>query len=453
MISSGFFTQLFQQFVSLLSAFCIVPSGGLEPAAIKAADSSPPAAVAAIAAPRSALPPIVQTQINGAFEIGYFAARSADRATQAVLETPRVLADALDRNGLAGLPGGGATVAAGYVGLAEVTATGLVRLLSGLALSELDLLAPDRGMPELAAAADYGIDAAKMEPQSYLERVLRTQIDGVTSVTEAGLGAVTGLGATVLAAPNIVNRYLAGGGLAALPAGLAAAGREIVYALGDGSVRVIRAVANFARAELALVPGASVTGGGDVYAVARFEPVGQSIGPVEMLVRIPLAVAVAASSLARAALQATTQVTGAATNAVTEVVRAATGQKSEYTLPQAIARVPETLTRGLADAGAELQNGVDRARTDFRATLRGRTEVAQLADTTLRVSGGAEIRPSVTAGDDGDDAGAVDGATAGGDAGAQQPAEVADPVSPAPATDAGATADSDTVSEGADAAA
>lgn len=451
MISSGFFTQLFQQFVSLLSAFCIAPSGGLPSDAARALDSSPPAAAAAIAAPRTSLPPIVQTQINGALEIGYFTARTADRATMVVLESPRVLAESLDRNGLAGLPGGGATVAAGYVGLAEVTATGLIRLLSGLALSELDLIAPDRGVPLLAAAADYQIDVAKMEPQSYLERVLRTQVDGVTSVAEAGLGAVTGLGTAVLAAPNIVNRYIAGAGLAALPAGLAAAGREVVYALGDGSVRVIRAVADFARAELALVPGASVRGGGDVYAVAKFEPVGTSVGPVEMLVRIPLAVAVAASGLTMAAMRATTRVTGAATTAVTDVVRAVTNPLADYTLPQAIARVPETLTQGLADAGATLQYGVERARTDFRATLRGRNAVAELSDTTLRVSGGAEIRSSTIAGD-GDDQG--DGSadpSAGGDAGAQQPSDAGEPTTPDPSTDAGAAADTD--SEGAEAAA
>lgn len=407
MIASGFFTQLFQQFVSLLSAFCILPGG--VPSDVKSF-STGDGEVTAVAAARDPVPErgdqllvrIVETQVRGALKIGEAAAVTADRATFVVLEVPRVLTRALDRNGLAGLPGGGADVAAGFVGLAETTAVSLVRLLASLTEDQLDLLAgPRYSEPYLTAAAsdyDYGVERA--EPVSYLERVIRTQIDGVTDVAQTTLGAARTIGASIMAAPTTIAEYTAKAGWAGLPAGIAAAAREVVYAATDGSIAVIRSVARFARAELALVPGNSIKRG-EAEAAKLVEPTPtRFIGPVETLVRIPLAVGVAAADLATAAMRATTAVTGAATRAVVDVVTAARDPKAGVTVAEALARVPETLKNGVDQAGEHLRSGVEQAREDFRQTLRPRRPVEEAAKngTTLRVSGGAEIKTSTTTG-------------------------------------------------------
>lgn len=397
MLRFEFFSQLFQQFVSVISAFCIAPVQS--PPAMYVVDDPPPQATAAIAEPvgkrpGTAISQVIETQIRGALQMGAFVALTADRATYAALETPTVLARSLDRNGLAGLPGGGADLAAGYVTIAEWTATDLVRLLERITLANLDLLSGGVNEAPVDAYAlaggEFGDDG--LPKGSLLERIIQTNIRGITAVSESTMKAVTSIGAAVLAAPSTVAAYVEKNGIAALPAAFAAATREIVVVAADSTIGVIQSVADFARAKLALVPG-SRAGGGEVKALAVEVPV-RGMGPVERIVRIPLAVGVAAAELARTAMRATVTVTGAAAEAAVSVIRSVVDPKSETTLPQALANVPATLHKGVVTAREEAAYGVEKAREEFRAVLRGRNAAEEMSykGTTVRVSGGAEIR-------------------------------------------------------------
>jgi hypothetical protein len=456
MVSFGFFSQLFQQFVALLSVFCIVPS---TPApALRPAGSDPPAAVAtgsefapSVRTP-SPLRRVIQTQIDNAVSIGAAAARSADDVTFSVLEVPRLLVRGLDRNGVLGLPGGGADAAGGMVNAFERSSVSLVRVLSDALLAELALV-PGAALevrPEPQLAAAVAPIPELVERQPFLVRVVQTQVDGAFGIGRALGGGVLGVGDALLAAPAVVMEAAQRGGLAGIPGGLATAGGRIVVAATDGVVGVIESVADMARAELALVPGSTI---GDT---RKFAAVGSRlaehrVGPVEFAVRVPLAAAVAAADLTVAAARATTTVTGAAVTAITDVARAARDPKSELTVTQAIARAPATIGAGFSDAGKVMQSGVKRATTDFRNTLRGRSGQEATAKTNLvgaTGGSGTQIRASSVASPAGTQKGEANGA-AGGGAGK-------DGAKPDPATGnetAAADPGSGTPSEGAPAAA
>ena len=348
-MSIGFFTQLFQQFVALLSAFCIAPTSVPAPAYVAVGSGPPIVAVAdadppGVAVPRLREEPllvrVVQTQVRGGIGIGDALARSADGVTFAVLATPRVLAAAINRGGVAALPGGAASAAAGLVGALENGAVLLIDRLGDLALSELALLggriivAPER--------------------------------------------------ATAAAAPAPIP---APGGLAALPAALATVAAQLVVVTQQGAVAVVRSVASLARAGLSLIPGASI-GDPRALAVAVREPNPRAVpGAIEMAIRLPIAVAVAASDLTVTALRATTTLTGAATTAVTNVVGAAMDGNPETTVQAAVAAAPATLRSGVTSATEQVRVGVRRASIDFQDALGLRRRDEAL--TTVRASGGS----------------------------------------------------------------
>ncbi|MGH3677385.1 MAG: hypothetical protein ACRDU5_16930 [Mycobacterium sp.] len=155
----GFFTQLFEQFIALLSAFCIVPAPA--PDRFEAFDAGTAGVVAEVAAPAIAEPReplvvrVIQTQITGAISIGEALARSADDVTFSVLAVPRTLARALDVGGVEALPGGAATAAGGMVSALENGSTRLIEALSEAILAQLGLLGGDVGpAPKFAAAVE-----------------------------------------------------------------------------------------------------------------------------------------------------------------------------------------------------------------------------------------------------------------------------------------------------------
>lgn len=299
MMEIGFFTQLFQQFIALLSAFCIVPAPVPRFEAVDAARSGvvAEAAAPAIADPRAPLVVrVIQTQITGAVSIGEALANSADRVTLSVVAVPGTLASALDSGGAAALPGGVATAAGDIVTALENSSNQLIGEISRAILAQLALLGGGIGGP----------------PETFVEAPAPT-----------------------------------------LP------------------------------------------------------------GPVELIVRFPLAVGVAGAGLLGTAAQATVIVTGAVVTAVTDIVEAAIPapprpdetervsaalEERRLTLPEAIAQAPRTISAGVTRAGGVVEEGVQRAGTDFRNTLLGTRPPAEFA--TVSASGGAEVRAGSTAGDD-----------------------------------------------------
>jgi hypothetical protein len=298
------------------------------------------------------------------------------------------------------LPGGGATAAIGIVDAVEQSALLLVATLSDVALTELALLGGDlRGGPEKArflAEDSYGSYVERVEKLPLPLRILRVQLDAVLALGEATLGAAAGLGNALINAPLAISAAVEKGGLMALPRGLATSGQQVVRAAATGVAGLISTVADIARAELLLVPGARDPRSAEVAKLVdeRVEAPRESTGPafVEFVVRLPIATLVAASELTVGVLRATTRLTGAVVNSVTDVAGAVFDNDPETTVPDAIARVPETLNAGVQRAGRDLQDSASRARERFVDTLTpgSRTTAAELAETSMvRASGGS----------------------------------------------------------------
>ncbi|RDH77842.1 hypothetical protein DVS77_13355 [Mycolicibacterium moriokaense] len=357
-VSGGFFTLLFQQFVALLSVFCIAPTQSAPE--YFAANLGPPGAEAAsayVAAPAQSEPlmaRVVQVQIDGLLGrggVGEALARTADGVTNSILKTPETLRVYLDNGGVAALPGGLANAATQGVQNLESNTYRLIDAIEALALANLQLL-------------PGGTDMAEIAP--------------TLAARDESFGA---LGRALLAAPTLVLGALQRGP-EALPAALNSVGQSLIRGAATDARAVVRAVSSATQAVLALVPGAQLPRFDQVTVATVAEPVRRS-GPVELIVRFPIAVGVAASDLARSGMTATTIMVTAVVTAVTDIADAARGQSSPseeltalaaerpLTVPEAIAKAPVTIRTGAVKAGRELQGGVERARADFNETLQG----------------------------------------------------------------------------------
>jgi hypothetical protein len=403
MMELGFFASLFQQFVALLSVFCIAPSSAQNIAAVNLGPpNSPTVQVAeytsadAAAVARQQQPfiaRVVQTQIDGLLSprggIGISLARTADGVTRSILDTPDALRRALDNNGLQALPGSLAAHGIDGVQNLEFNTIRVIDAMEALTLANLGLLPggvvrPTPEVAELAARQDE-------------------------------FGAI---GRALLAAPTFVLRTLQGGP-EALPVVLSGLGRGFVQAAATDARAIVRAVSSATQAALALVPGARLPRLDEVTVAVR-EPV-RAPGPVEYIVRLPIAVGVAGSALTRGGMRATTVMVTAVVTAVTDIAQAAfrPRQANEaearalerpLTLPEAIAKAPVTLRAGAVSAGRELQRGVGNAQRGFTETLRGRNnqELERAGDLNNAVVNAGGENAIIAAGDNNVNAAKVD---------------------------------------------
>ncbi len=412
----GFFVRLFTQFLALLSAFGIAinPTTAIpQRSNIEAASLGPPGINVAAPARQDPLARILQTQLNGVAGIGLGLATTADAATNVILGNPdrripgiaQTLVDALDRNGLAGLPGGAADVAGSAVRFVEGGTNFWISTASAIVLSELDLLGGGLIAQPYLAAFDPGLDPS-LEQAPFSDRFIRVQVEGLQGIGRALLGATNGVGEALLSAPDVIAAAIDRGGAAALPAGLAAATARVVRATQQGSAAVVTSFADLARGELSLVPGSQLDNPKLTVAAVQREPIPvRRVGPAEFVVRLPLAVAVAGSGLVMTGLEATAIVTGAFVTATGDIVRSVTNaplpsggggeataraaEEPRLTLPQALAKAPVTIQRGFTDAGNRVRQGTAQAAEDFNNTLRGRSveqqqvaRASQLGDDT-----------------------------------------------------------------------
>jgi hypothetical protein len=378
-VESGFFVLLFKQFVALLSVFCIVPSNvpniataNLEPPASPTAQVSEYRSEAvAIARQEPFVARVVQTQIDGLLSdrgIGMRLARTADGVTEFLLGTPSALSRALDNGGLEALPAGLAIYGIRGVQGLEQNTVSLIDALEALSLANLQLLPGARDIPRVAEHA-----APRDE-----------------------FGA---LGQALLAAPAFFLRTLQGGP-EALPAALNGLGQGLIRAAATDARAIVRAISAATQAALALVPGASVKSLKDVTVSVRESA---KPGPLEYIVRLPIAVGVGESELARGGMRATTLMVTAVVTAVTDIAGAAFGSRRQseeaaalvaerpLTLPEAIAKAPVTIRNGAVNAGRELQVGVRRAQAGFNETLRGQTNTEYLRTGELSNSSVAKV--------------------------------------------------------------
>ncbi len=401
---SGFFVSLFTQLLALVSAFGITinPTTPFD----RATALGPPGVSAAAPVGEESLPVrIIQTQLNAVGGIGAGLAVTGDAAIELIFGSQsrgnagiaQTLVRALDRDGLAGLPGGAAAVAGTAVRFVEGGTNFWINTASLILLSELGLNGLDPRAELLAV--DPGFDPALAE-LPLPERFVRVQVGGVQGIGRALLGATTGVGEALLAIPDVIDATLERGGPGALPAGLAAAAAQVVRAAQTGATRVVTSVADMARAELSLIPGADVNDPKFAVAAIAAEPApAGEPGSLELVVRVPLAVGVAGSRLVLTVLDATTVVTGSFVQATSDIVRSVTGaslpggggpateaarvvEEPRLTLSEALAKAPVTIRRGFDDAGVVVREGTRRAAEDFNNTLRGRSsEAMQLART------------------------------------------------------------------------
>jgi hypothetical protein len=412
--SRGFFVTLFTQLLALLSAIGITihPTLPNQPRA-EVFNNNPPAIVSQIADPNiSASEPlvvrIIQTQLDNLGGIGQGLAGTADLITNTILALPQTLADALDRNGAAGLPGGAADVLGGLVNVVQQGTNGWINLLSAILLKELNLIGGAQPTPYLAAAASI---QPQLQQLPFPERFIRVQVDGLQGIGQALGSAVSGIGDALSSASGIIGAALSRGGPSALPAGLAAATGRILQATQQGITGIVSSVADLARGELSLIPGAEVNTPRVAAAEVQPPPTGGS-NVIELVVRFPLAVAVAGSDLIVTGFTAVTLVTGGFVQAASDILRSITNaplpggttkaaaEERPLTLPQALAKAPATISNGFVQAGGAVQAGVTRARTDFTNTLQGRTNERALTGDNVAIAGKVDD-PTIVAGDNG----------------------------------------------------
>lgn len=391
-IQFGFFVPLFKQLVALLSAFCIAPTPNV--AEFATASLGPPGSPTVQVAQYAGADPatslrqepliarVVQTQIDGLLSdrgIGMALARTADGVTKSILDTPTALARALDFGGVEALPAALALHGIEGVRTLENNTISLISALEALAIANLQLL------------------PGAIDPREAAALVAR----------EDEFGAI---GRALLAAPTFLLQSLQRGP-EGLPIALNGLGQGFVRAAATDARAIVRAVSSAAQTALALVPGASVRNLADVTVTVR-EPA--TPGPTEYIVRLPIAVGVAGSELAKGGMNATVVMVTAVVTAVTDIANAAfrprqseeveqaaqiVREERPLTLPEAIAKAPVTLRNGAVAAGVELRTGANRARVGFDETLRGRTNEEYLSragdlDNAAVLAGGTVINGS-----------------------------------------------------------
>jgi hypothetical protein len=375
----SFFGALFQQFVALLSVFCIAPTPTYSVYSV-----APPgievAAARDVGAPADLRqqPLIIrafQTQVDGLLGdggIGDELSRGADRVLNDFLRVPNALGNALDNGGVSALPGGIARAGIATVGDLGDGTNNVIDAVAELLIKNLQLL------PGTRAAAYDATTYAKAPSQDF--------------------GAV---GRALLAAPTYILGQLQRGGPGALPGALNELSQQLVVATATDAKALVTALSSATQAVLALVPGAQLNRA--QFTVAARDDSSSSGGPLQVVVRIPIAAGVAASDLATAGARATVIVVTAVVTAVTDIANAArprqrndevmaafVAEPRQLTVPEAIAQAPRTIGQGVVRAGGVLQQGAVDARTDFVKTVRGRqTEVEQrqVAGDNLLVAG------------------------------------------------------------------
>jgi hypothetical protein len=247
--------------------------------------------------------------------------------------------------------------------------------------------------------------AAPAQRAPFVVRVIQRQIAGAVGIGGALAAGADGVTFSVIAIPRELGSALGSGGVAALPGGVADAADGMLDAVDTATIGLTEAFRQAILAQLALFGGGVVNP-----EVAVTAPLPTRAGPLELVVRLPLALAIAGVDLAGAVARATITVTGAVVTAVTDIVEAAIPaptqpeetervgaalEERRLSLPEAIAQAPTTISDGFTRAGRELQGGVQRARTDFRNTLLGTaTERAQVSDDN------SVLRAGVSADDD-----------------------------------------------------
>jgi hypothetical protein len=399
MLGSGFFTTLFNQFVAVLSSFCVNLAPGGSVPYLNSPDTGSPTVAVSRQVPYPTR--VLETQFNAGVEIGRVIARSADGVTAVVLALPEDLVNALDRGGITALPSGFADSGRRVVRLATNTTTNAIEVLTDVLLSELNLLP---GADEIATKVAFAAQAdpadgsdvsLALQRQPLIVRIVTTQFNAVSSVSSALSESVGGVLNAILRAPQTISEAAAKGG--SLAAGLQLATRQVVLAASDGAVRLVRSVGEVLQSELDLIPGGGIAGDPRTAAKVAVEPAPRNPGAgrlLELPIRVPLAFAVAGSDLVQAGLRAVTQVTGGFAQAISDVVQAAVNQfggggklpderatisaaKESLTVAEALRRAPVTIGNGFTEAGETLRLGVQDARRDFRRTLNPRLEEQQ----------------------------------------------------------------------------
>ena len=389
MLSSGFFTTLFQQFVTLISAFCVGTVPGGSTPYIAAAD--PPTATLR---QEPYITRVIETQFNAAVDIGTVFVTTADRGTDVFLSAPDTLLRSLNDGGIAALPAGVVRVGQRAVRVGQNGATDLVRALSDAIRAELDLLPGAELLPDDTAEAEATVLLAAgsdLAGQPLIVRIIRVQTDAIADIGGSITFLVGGVTTALLDAPKTVADVVADRGPEALPAGLQLAARNVLSAMELGSTRLIESVGTALQNELALFAPDQKTQ--FALADAGFsESPNPALGrALERIVRVPLAFGVAGADLLRAGLTATTDITGGYATATTDIVRAVVNQfgrgsvpgltasraEEPQTIAEALRNAPVTIRKGYVTAGRTLREGAAEAKSDFREALNPRLEQQQ----------------------------------------------------------------------------
>jgi hypothetical protein len=240
-----------------------------------------------------------------------------------------------------------------------------------------DYFALDSSPPVIVQAATPGL-TVRQEP--LVVRIVETQLNGAAGIGLALAGGADEITNAVIEVPAILRSAIRRGGIAALPAGAAAGAAGIVDAAEEGTTYLIQTVAAVLNQELALLGGGVIRPTPNLVTIA--DPETTPGGPLELVVRLPRALAVAGSDLVRAGAEASIIVVRAVARAVTDVLNVvARPPAAEFALareevppprsvPEALARVPITVTNGLVEAGGVLRQGTRQAAEDFNRVLR-----------------------------------------------------------------------------------
>lgn len=256
MTTIGFFQQLFNQFVAVLTAFCVnVPSAPVPYLGSPAAGTTAAVTTAVPVRSEPLLRRVVDTQVQAGIAIGRVLAASADRATFALLNVPSDLASAMDRDGIAALPAGVAQSGQRILLAVTDSATDLVGTLRNVGLSELALI-PGAGAQQRATATAELVAAPTAElvapPRTggLLETVARVPLAvgvAVSDLAMSGLQAVATVTGSiakattdvVAAAVNPRSEETLGQAISRVPATLIKGGQTAVGQLRTGAKRAV----------------------------------------------------------------------------------------------------------------------------------------------------------------------------------------------------------------------
>ncbi len=247
----------------------------------------------------------------------------------------------------------------------------------------------DSGPPGVVRTA--AAPGLSLRQQPLLVRIVETQLNGAAGIGEALAEGADDITNAIVRVPRSLQLAIDSRGLGALPGAAANSAAGIVGAVGEGTTDFIATLAAVINSELALLGGGAVRPTPSLVAIQ--EPEGPLAGgPLEIVVRLPRALAVAGQDLVRAGADAAIIVVRAVSRAVTDVLNAvARPPAAEFALareevppprsvPEALTRAPVTIANGFVDAGARLRQGTRQASDDFTRALRPQLERALVAD-------------------------------------------------------------------------